>query len=139
MLIRRMNDADAGEVANIEKQSFNDPWTYFFEGNESIVYYVAEVDGRIVSFVGLQRILDECEVLRIATLPECRGRGYAERVLELSLSEMRDSGVRTVFLEVRDGNAAAIELYIKCGFSRVGIRKKYYENMYDAVVMQKHL
>jgi len=95
---------------------------------------VAECDGRIVGIaVGRVVAPDESEVLNVAVDRGHRRRGIAEHLLgELLLFF---SG--TCFLEVRESNAAAQQLYKKMGFIEVGKRSRYYDNpQEDAIVMR---
>ncbi len=47
----------------------------------------------------------------------------------------RDGGAEAVLLEVRASNAAALRLYESLGFQRVGLRRRYYADGEDAVLM----
>ena len=82
---------------------------------------------------------DEGEIITLATLPAMRRRGLGGRLLGAALAEMAMSGARRAFLEVAAGNAPAIALYEKHGFSRAGLRKRYYAAPHggreDALVM----
>ncbi|MFC0284499.1 GNAT family N-acetyltransferase [Camelimonas abortus] len=71
-------------------------------------------------------VLDEAEVLTIALAPRWRGRGLSAPLLAAHLQGLRRRGVRTVHLEVEEGNAPARRLYERFGFETVGERKGYY-------------
>ena len=85
-------------------------------------------------------MLDEGQITNIATLPECRRRGYAAAVVAALLEEARSRKLAFVTLEVRETNAPAIALYEKFGFAVVGRRKNFYtEPTEAALVMQCNL
>ncbi|SFR46670.1 ribosomal-protein-alanine N-acetyltransferase [Yoonia tamlensis] len=77
-------------------------------------------------FALLRVTLDEAEVLTIATDPEHRRKGYAQRVLAQAETSAQESGATTVFLEVGEDNHAAKTLYAKAGYVQVGRRAGYY-------------
>ena len=79
-------------------------------------------NGRIIAALFLQTVGDESDVLGIATLPEYRRRGCAEKLL-------RDAAKgRKLTLEVRESNFPAIALYKKVGFTEIRVIGKYYGN-----------
>jgi ribosomal protein S18 acetylase RimI-like enzyme len=55
--------------------------------------------------------------------------------MEEVLTEARAEGVKTVSLEVRKGNLPAVSLYHHLGFHQIGVRRRYYENREDALLM----
>lgn len=122
----------ASRLAAIHATAFARPWTADdFEG------FLAErsirADGIFVGrasqpsgFVLSRRAADEAEILSVAVAPEARGRGHAGALLAAHLQMLANSGVRTVHLEVEDGNDPALALYRRLGFARVGRREGYY-------------
>lgn len=88
-------------------------------------------DGRVVGYLVVWTT-DVVEVIDIAILPELRGRRLAERLLARALKLGP-----TVLLEVRSSNEAAIRLYERFGFERTGLRRGYYSDGEDAVLMSR--
>lgn len=90
-----------------------------------------------------RRVIDEAELMLVAVLPGERGRGLGRRLVEGSMHKARQRGARRIFLEVRDGNEAAIRLYESLGFSEAGRRQNYYMGMmgerFDAITMRRDL
>jgi len=90
----------------------------------------------VIGFVGVWLIADEAHIVTIAVRDSHRRRGVGELLLiaaiELTLMNER----QLVSLECRVSNDAAIALYDKYGFQRLGIRPHYYsDNREDAVIM----
>lgn len=83
---------------------------------------VAELDGFVLS----RRAADEAEILTIAIRRRRRGGGLGRLLLEGHLGRLAAAGVRAVFLEVDEANAAARALYAREAFRQVGARKAYY-------------
>ena len=81
--------------------------------------------GKPAGFVLTRHAADEEELLLIAVLPEYRGQGFGQELIERLFVESRNRGVRRVFLEMRRGNPAE-HLYRKSGFEPIGLRPNYY-------------
>lgn len=78
--------------------------------------------------------LGEAELLRIAVLPEARGRGLGRDLLRASVAALKDLGLGTFHLEVRVSNAPARRLYESEGWREDGLRPKYYRDGEDAAL-----
>lgn len=105
-------------------------------------YYVAAEDdaGALLGWAGVYVIADSAEVLTVGVVPAARRHGIARLLLTRLLDEARRRGAREVFLEVRVDNTAALALYDREGFARVGRRRGYYDHgRVDAVVMRRAL
>jgi len=141
-LIRRMTNADLGQVVAIDRASFSLPWpekSYRFEVNENPAArcWVAETSGRIVGALVLWLLVDEVHIATIAAHPEDRRKGIARSLMLHALAEAVGEGATTARLEVRAGNAAAQELYRRLGFTESARRSGYYkDNAEDAVLME---
>lgn len=95
------------------------------------------------SFILSRQILDEVEILTLATAPSKRRRGLAKANLEAIFQRVRQTGAKTVFLEVAADNAGAIALYQQAGFAQIASRSAYYTRTngatVDALILQKKL
>lgn len=58
----------------------------------------------------------ECYLEYLWVAPGCRRSGAASMLLRTVLNRLRDSGVRTVWLYILNGNQVAMSLYEKFGF-----------------------
>lgn len=81
---------------------------------------------------------DEAELLTLAVAPAARRQGLGRRLLAAALAEAAARAGAAVFLEVAEGNAAALALYTQAGFAEAGRRRGYFRGG-DAVVMRKTL
>jgi ribosomal-protein-alanine N-acetyltransferase len=82
---------------------------------------------------------DEVEVLTLAVIPKVRRQGIGFRLLEAALTHAAARGARTAFLEVAIGNVAARGLYERSGFEAAGLRRRYYADGTDALVLRRPL
>jgi len=141
--IRPMTEADLDPVLAIESASFPAPWCREHFVNELEARYsfpyIAEVDETVVGYVCLMSLFEEAQILDIAVDPLLRGNGVARLLMDHAVSVALEKGAVVLSLEVRASNVAAIALYERCGFMCAGLRKKYYEGMEDAVLMEKRL
>jgi ribosomal-protein-alanine N-acetyltransferase len=141
LIIRKMTVEDIPAVVALDQMSFTLPWperSFRFEltQNSASRCWVAEVDGRIVGMIVNWLLVDEVHVATIATHPDFRRQGIARKLLSHSLRYMSDEGAISSFLEVRESNAAAREMYRKFGYEDTGRRKAYYkDNNEDAILM----
>ena len=131
------------EIALIEKHCFSDPWSE--EGLEKLledncVCLVALVDGVVAGYVGMYFVLDEGNIINVATHPSYRRRGLAKALLE-KLDEISfELGLLDLYLEVRLSNESAKALYTSEGWEVIGTRKNFYSHpIEDAVLMKKVL
>lgn len=117
-------------IVEMEKEYFADSWSensvkLQIENQKVIVLKFGEF---ILGYCIFMVAADEGEILRIATLKNIRKAGLGKKLLTSVISEMKESGINEVFLEVRAENESAIALYKSIGFSEIGIRKGYYKD-----------
>ena len=117
----------AAIAAQIHAKCFPDGWSQqTFEKLQTIVFEDA-------GLLAYEVIIDECEIKTICVLPEARKQGIAHKLMQQMLANIK---VKTIFLEVEEGNVAAINLYKKLGFEQFGRRKDYYGAGKHALLMR---
>jgi ribosomal-protein-alanine N-acetyltransferase len=138
--VTRASSLDAELVVAIDRACFREatvnlenelkhPWSYVFLARP-------RPDDRARAFLLAWLVSDELHVLTVATLPEFRRRGLARALLAYVIDFARSRGARTVLLEVRRSNDAALALYAAFGFVTSRIRPRYYaDNQEDAIEM----
>ena len=136
-----VTEDDLEEVLALERASFHHPWNSEHIRNEidsplSFPLLLRLADGVCAGYICPMLVLDEGHILNVAVHPSNRGQGIGRILVEAALEEFRQRGASFVNLEVRPSNAAAISLYIRCGFTTDGRRKAYYENGEDAILMK---
>jgi len=136
---------DLASVAVIERTAFSDPWSLrsFREALDSgsVYFACARSDaGSVLGYVVAWFVADQGEIANIAVSPDQRGRGVGRALLDAALGEAAARGIAAVFLEVRDSNQRARELYASRGFEEVGRRRRYYRRpVEDAIVLRRTL
>lgn len=84
--------------------------------------------GRLLGYALGWWIVDELQLLAIATWPEARRQGVGRRLLAEVVSAARAAGGARVTLEVARGNGAALALYEGAGFACFHVRRGYYRH-----------
>jgi len=143
--IRDMQHEDLAVVSDIERRSYEFPWSHgvfrdcLLAGYQSMVLIRA---GRVVGYAILSIAAGEAHILNVCVEPEFRSMGYGERLVDEMLLRARTASVRNIFLEVRPSNTTALALYRKKGFRLVANRPAYYQanaGREDAAVLVKKL
>jgi ribosomal-protein-alanine N-acetyltransferase len=146
-----MTDGDLPAVLVLERELFaEDAWTRKMFAAEvgdnrgGRFYLVAEDDGQVVGYAGLLAPIggrpggSQADVLTMAVATARWGQGIGSALLEALLAEAANRGCVEVFLEVRVDNPRAQGLYARYGFSRIGLRRGYYQpSGTDAIVMRR--
>ena len=139
--VRPMIESDLDAVLAIENSSYPNPWKYEHFCAEIAAQFswpsVAVADGVVVGYVCLMSLFEEAQILNIAVSKNQRGRGIAQLLLGHAFRLAVERGAETMALEVRASNRAALSLYEQYGFTRVGIRARYYDSVEDAILMEK--
>jgi len=142
-----VTEEDIVHILEIEQEAISPPWTHgalLSEIYRDDSFFAVARSGQREStkgsllhgFIILRSILDEGELLQIAVGKDARRRGIADMLMASAIKNIEENSIRSVFLEVRKSNEAAISLYKKHGFKSVRLRRDYYTDpTEDAVVM----
>lgn len=138
--ISEMTENDIKEIEPILNSEFDNFWNINnlkndFE-NENSVYFVARLTNEIVGFAGILKICDEANIMNIVTKINKRHLGIGSKLLQALIAKSEELGCTSITLEVNEHNTNAINLYKKFNFKRIGLRKKYYNNTDDAILMR---
>lgn len=141
--IRIMTESDLDQVLTIEQACFSRGWnrSHFLAelASERACCVVAELDGLVAGYLCLNVLLDDAEILDVAVDPALQGRGIGAQLVQWACDEAIRRGAALLLLEVRATSQPAIALYERFGFQQTGLRKGYYEDTIDAVLMDKKL
>ncbi len=103
--------------------------------NPNATYFIAKLDDEIVGFAGILKICDEANIMNIVTKTNKRHLGVGEKLLKELIFSAKKQKLKSITLEVNVNNYPALHLYEKFNFKRIGLRKKYYNNTDDALIM----
>jgi ribosomal-protein-alanine N-acetyltransferase len=144
-VVRPMRQSDLSAVMEIERASYEFPWTEaIFRDCLRAGYHCRlydSVDG-VLGYGVMSLGAGECHLLNICVHPRYRSRRLATGLIESLLQTAIRRRAAVALLEVRVSNHAAYRLYTRLGFNEIGLRKNYYparRGREDALVLAKDL
>lgn len=108
------------------------------ENNQFTNYLTYLVNGEPVAFINYYIMYERAEIININVLEEYQNQKIASKLLEYMVNECISHNVKSITLEVKETNIKAIHLYEKFDFSKVAVRRKYYQGI-DGILMEKEL
>lgn len=140
--IAPMQLADLEQIKDSLLEEFDDFWTFTMlkqelenKNNLNSTYFVVKGNEEIVGFAGIVKIVDEIDIMNIVVKKSKRKLGIGSALLQKIIEFSKEQKATSITLEVNYKNNPAIALYQKFGFKQVGLRKKYYHNTDDAILM----
>ena len=144
-IISQIEASDFDRLYEIEQQAHLVPWSFgTLKNNQDERYLNLKLieNNQIIGFAICQTVSDEATLFNIAIVPSHQGNGLGKLLLNELIIQLKEKGVQTLWLEVRESNSARF-LYEKIGFNEVDIRKNYYPKpsggRENAVVMACYL
>ena len=144
-IISQIEASDFDRLYEIEQQAHLVPWSFgTLKNNQDERYLNLKLieNNQIIGFAICQTVSDEATLFNIAIVPSHQGNGLGKLLLNELIIQLKEKGVQTLWLEVRESNPARF-LYEKIGFNEVDIRKNYYPKpsggRENAVVMACYL
>lgn len=141
-LLREMTKDDILTVVKQEEEIFNSSLGYDMlyselELNPYAYYFVLEIDSKIQGYIGIWIVENNAEIINFYITKDYQNQGFGSMILKFILELCELSNVSTLSLEVRKSNEKAKIVYQKFGFQSSHIRKNYYSDGEDAIVMVK--
>lgn len=139
--VRKMEFRDIKKVVELEEKYLLESLgekllaSELSEKNNGVSFYVIENDDVVIGYIGRYYFFQEAEVLNFVVDESYQRQGYGQKLFDKMVEDMKD--VKKITLEVRASNIKGINFYTKKGFKQVGVRKKYYKNGEDALLLLK--
>lgn len=143
MILRELTILDADFLFDFESKNFKDGWTLdmiksAFNTGRFFGYGYFN-DNQLVAFITFSFSLDTADLESIVTHTDYRKTGLGSSLIEKFIKTAKGNNITKLFLEVRESNINAINLYNKFGFSEISKRKNYYSDGETALVLVKEL
>lgn len=145
LIIQKVTPDDAEQIYLIELQNYK----FFWDKNYILFniklpdsirkFYVAKFGKEVVGYIVCWLSDKTAHIHNISVKKEYQNLGIGSKLLEYLLNELSALEIHTVVLEVRVSNYKAISLYKKFGFIEVEIKKGFYQDKEDAILMMKDL
>ena len=143
MTFRVLTRNDIEYILLVQSGNFADGWNAEMlksAFNEGRFYAIAlEKDGVPVGLITFSVAVDTADIEGVVVINEQREKGFGTELITVAEDKMKALNVVKSFLEVRESNVPAIRLYQKCGYEKISVRKNYYADGENAVVMAKEL
>jgi [ribosomal protein S18]-alanine N-acetyltransferase len=142
--IREFQERDLPALYAIEQASHPDPWSAQMlhescVGEGYIGLVSIEEPDTVIGFCCARMVAGEIEIVNLAVSPSWRRKGIASGLIRYLITDSRNKQVGRILLEVREKNSAALSLYKQAGFVADGIRREYYSNKDNAILMSLQL
>jgi len=143
--IEKMEREHLDDVLLIETSSSLAPWSkeMFLEElrnplAHSFIYRGNEAQGHLLAgFICFRNIENESELLNICIHTDYRQLGIGKHLMQFYFDFCFQYHIKTFYLEVQSSNLPAIHLYQRLSYQMIGMRKKFYQGKYDAILMAK--
>lgn len=137
-----MEVQDLDEVLKMQSSSFI-PWSknMFIEEMQNPFSYCFVINMKVrprdqmMGFICFRNIGDESELLNICVHPQYRQMGIARKLMQFYIEFCRKKKVKAFYLEVNALNRSAVHLYQLFSYQPLGMRKKFYQGKFDALLM----
>jgi ribosomal-protein-alanine N-acetyltransferase len=142
---RTMTASDLDTITAIEHTLHENPWTRgnFADSLDAGYHcWVIEREGQLAAYGIVTVGAGEAHLLNLTVAPQWQRRGIGAGLTAFLVKLSRDYGAEKIFLEVRPSNGAARALYLRAGFTEIGVRRGYYpatDGREDAIVMEMKL
>jgi ribosomal-protein-alanine N-acetyltransferase len=139
--IERASLAHAAAMAEIHRAAFppNEAWSrdvmLLHLELPTTIGFVHPSGGMILARVAA----DEAEILTLAVVPACRRQGIGAALLCAAMDRAAERGAASMVLEAAVTNQAARALYSAHGFTEAGLRRHYYADRTDALILRSTL
>ena len=140
MELRRIEQKDLNSILILEKILYKDPWNEKnFESelshNDYAYMYVLEENGVILGYAGFWLSYEYATITKDSINPALQNKGLGYYLFNKIMEIAKELGATSFSLEVRESNFIAQKLYTKSGYQKVGMRKGYYSDGENAIVM----
>lgn len=126
---------DAGEIRKDMEQNPNSRYFVVVRSGKAFPGQAYRGESEIVGYISYWNVLGQGEIHDVVVSEDFRRRGLGRKLVNHILRKGRHEGICDFTLEVRSRNEVAIKLYEEFGFRSEGIRKGYYDDADDAVIM----
>ena len=140
-----MDIKDLHEVQFIAASSSLNPWSknmFIGEMRNSFSHcFITKIRERsnppVLGFICFRNVEDESELLNICVHPQYRQLGIGKRLMQFYIGFCRKMKIKTFYLEVNALNQSAVHLYQHFSYQSLGMRRKFYQGKFDALLMTK--
>lgn len=139
---RELKKSDVDLVLELYQSDFADGWSkeqLKSAFNTGRFIALGAFYDKLIGVITLSVSFEDADVEGVVVKREFRKNGVATKLFDLAEKTVKEKGVSRLLLEVREGNIPAVSFYQKQGFNKISIRKNYYSDGENALVMVKEI
>ena len=141
MTVERLFEKDVDQIISLYQTDFKDGWNKnmllsAFSGGRFYALGVKD-DAVLVGVITFSKGYDDADIEGVVVKTSHRGKGIAKKLIESAEQLLASLKNKKILLEVREGNLPARSLYKSAGFNDIAVRKNYYADGENAVIMVK--
>ena len=141
MTIKSLSKQSVSQILELYDGNFSDGWSQNmlnsgFDGGRLFAFGVFN-EQQLVGVITFSLGVDDADIEGVVVDKNYRGKGLAQSLIESAHSFIKEKGIQKVLLEVRQTNTPAINLYQKVGYKQISVRKNYYSDGENALVLIK--
>lgn len=142
-MIRKLQEQDISKVVELEEKMFGE--TLGEEmlkselSNPLVWFRVIEVNDQVIGYIGGYFYDGAGEIINFLIDEDYQKKGYGTQLFNSLMNEAKIASIKQITLEVKKNNVKGINFYTKNKFKQISIRKHYYKDGEDALVMMKEL
>lgn len=134
---------DVDKIVELYEKNFADGWNKnmlesAFNSGRFICIGIKE-ENKLIGLISCSTTEFDADIEGVTIDKDFRRNGFAKALLGILEVKLKEKNIEKVFLEVRESNAPAKNLYLGAGYKEINVRKKYYSDGEDAVIMAKEL
>ena len=138
MTLEKVERKHLSAIASLESEVFAHPWSEAsleLLCTDTAIGFVCMDGARAAAYGGMMCVAGEGQITNIATSPDYRRQGLAQKTVQALVNTARERGFYEISLEVRESNVPAIALYKKFGFVAMGKRPRFYTSPVEAAIV----
>lgn len=142
--VSKLSSIDVKSISLMEEKYFVPAWSESMISSEkddkNSLFLVCKDSENVLGYISFKYVLDEGEINRVCVDEAHRNKKIASYLMDSVMDFCKEKNILKIFLEVRQSNCKAINLYKKYGFYEYSVRKAYYrDNKEDAILMMKDM
>lgn len=143
-MIKRLEAVDVDGILSIDRLAeFSDGWSekaWISSFKEDNFYVFGKYDNdKLIGYISSHVMIDSCDIELVLIDKDYRRKSFATMLINHLENFVKLKGVREVFIEVREGNFSARRLYDNNGYKEISVRKKYYFDGENAIILKKEI
>ena len=140
-MIRACEKNDINQIVDLELNTLGTTLGYDsllgYLDNSLIYCLVYENENEILGYISFSFDGEMLEIFNFCVKENYQRSGIGTKIMNYAFNMFTSKGLKSSILEVRESNKKAISFYEKLGYVQISIRKKYYSNNENALILQK--